>query len=161
MSAVSKIQSVLKTNLLMPELLHVPARGATDDELRREEDLLGRPFCADLVALLRTWNGLNLEVIRIFGCNATNERVARFSQYQNLVGERGEDEIAIGSDHSGFIYLQARDGRILTLDTDGGGIEHTAADLDDLIERVIFGPDAATFAGPDWLAELHTAGIVA
>jgi hypothetical protein len=70
------------------------------------------------------------------------------------------DAIAIGSDAAGFIYLQSEEGRIFSFDTDGGTCGELAKSLDDLIDRVVFGPDAASFGGDRWLTELRSVGIV-
>jgi len=65
MIAVARILSVLDSGLLTPQLMIVPTRGATADEIRKEQVLLGRPLCADHVEILRRWNGIGLEVVRL------------------------------------------------------------------------------------------------
>ena len=160
MSAVEKIEVVLGTGLLTPQLMIIPARGATDDELRQEEALLGRPLCLDHVAILRRWNGIAMEVVRLFGCGENAGEVGRLSALQ-IKGDFGvKGAVVVGSDASGFAYLQAADGRVFSLDTDGGEFKQLAGNLDEFFERLVFGPDAASFAGQDWLAELRDVGIV-
>ena len=58
------------------------------------------------------------------------------------------------------MYVQSPTGMVWMFDTDGGGVERLADNLDDLIERLVFGSDAATFAGEEWLIELRNAGFV-
>jgi len=160
MSAVEKIQIVLDSGLLAPQLIIVPTRGATEDEIREEEMLLGRPLCPDHLAILRQWNGIALEVVRIFGCGKAAGEVGRLSSLQ-LIGDIGVDgAIVVGSDASGFAYVQAADQSIFSLDTDGGEIERLARNLDEFFDQLVFGSDAAHFAGEDWLGELRSAGIV-
>lgn len=93
------------------------------------------------------------------GCGDEAREVGRLSARQ-IDGDFGVGgAIVVGSDPSGFVYLQAADQRVYSLDTDGGDFEQIAENLDDFFERLVFGPDAATFAGDDWLAELRKAGM--
>lgn len=159
MSAVAKIQSVLDSGLLTPELMFVPTTGATADDIRNEQQLLGRPLCSDQVEILHRWNGIGLDVVRLYGCGDEAKAVGRLSAMQ-VFGNCGvEGLIVVGADPSGFVYFQAPDKRVFCFDTDGGDFEQISESLDDFFERLVFGPDAATFAGEDWLAELREAGI--
>ena len=160
MSAVDRIRAVLDARLLLPELTIVPTRGATDDELQAEESLLGRRFCEDHALLLKAWNGIALEVVRFFGCGVLARDVGRLLDLQLKAVDIAAGAIVIGSDASGFVYFQLCDGRVFTMDTDGGEIEESASNLDDFVERLVLGPDAALFAGQDWLDQLRTASIV-
>jgi hypothetical protein len=160
MSAVPTIETIVGTRLLVPELTIIPPRGATDDEIQEEEEKLGRSFCPDHAAVLRRWNGIALEVIRLFGCGEAHREIGRMSELQ-ITRDFGVDgAIAVGSDASGFVYLQSRDGRVFEFDTDGGKLEKLADSLDDFIDRLVFGADAATFGGDDWLQELREVGLV-
>ena len=160
MNAVKKIKVILGTELLLPQLMIVPTRGATEDEIRQEETLLGRPLCPDHIAILRCWNGIAMDVVRLFGCGDNAGEVGRLSELQ-IKGEfKVKGVLVVGSDASGFAYLQAADRRVFSLDPDGGDFKQIAGNLHDFCERLVFGPDAASFAGQDWLAELREAGIV-
>ena len=159
MSAVAKIQSVLDSGLLTPELTVVPKTGATADDIRTEQLLLERPLCSDHAELLRRWNGIVLDVVRLYGCGENASEVGRLSAAQIEAEFCAEGLLVVGSDPAGFAYLQAADQRMYCFDTDGGEFEQIAGSLDDFFERLVFGPDAATFAGDDWLAELRAAGI--
>jgi len=160
MSAVTKIQEVLATGLLIPQLTIIPSRGALDEEIRQEEVLLRRRLCFDHVAILRCWNGIALDVVRLFGCGENASNVGRISssQIKNCVGIEGA--ITIGSDAAGFVYLQTCDGHVWVLDSDGGKVEQLADNLDDFFERLVFGQDAISFGGPEWMKELRDAGVV-
>ncbi len=70
------------------------------------------------------------------------------------------ETIIIGSDPAGFVYCQATNREVFSLDTDGGGIEPVAESLDDFFARVVFGPDAAWSYGADWLLDLIAHGLV-
>lgn len=158
MSAVDRIKQVLASDVLTRQLTIVPAHGAANAEIEEEERLLGRRLFDDHASLLRTWNGISLDVIRFFGCGRSTE-VARLSNMQALARGIG-NAIVVASDPAGFVYLQTPDMAVWCHDTDGGAIELVAANVDDWIERVIFGPGAASFGGDDWLANLRAAGIV-
>lgn len=160
MSATDKIQAVLDAGLLTSQLMIIPTRGATEDEIRQEESLLGRALCPEHVAILRRWNGIALEVVRLFGCGDSAGEVGRLSALQ-IKGDFGVDgPIVVGADASGFTYIQSADRRVFSLDTDGGEFKLLADNLDDFVERLVFGSDAASFAGQEWLSELRDAGIV-
>jgi hypothetical protein len=160
MSAVERIQQVLDAGLLMPQLIVVPTTGATEDEVDAEGRLLGRPLRPDHARILRRWNGLDLEVVRLFGCGENAGEAERLSARQAPSAICVGGTIAIGADPSGFVYLQSNSGLVFSFDSDGCELNQVATDLDDFFERLVFGPDAASFAGEDWLTELREAGIV-
>jgi hypothetical protein len=68
MSAVDKIDRVLRANVLRKGLTYIPQRGATDLEVAAVNEAMQRPLSTRHTALLRRWNGLNLEVV--FGADA-------------------------------------------------------------------------------------------
>jgi hypothetical protein len=159
MSAVDVITKVLKANVLTPELTLVPTRGATLEEIRAEELVLGRGLCRDHSQLLQHWNGIALEVIRLFGCGP-GAQTGRLAELQVQAIAANMDVTILGSDAAGFIYCQSRCGSITSVDSDGGGVRALAAGIDDLFERLVFGKDAGMFGGEHWLAELRSVGIV-
>jgi hypothetical protein len=159
MNAVETIERVIHSDLLSRNLTEFPVRGATEPEIAEEEERLGTRLCADHVTLLRRWNGITLDVIRFYGCGSSCT-VGRMADLQMVPDELAGEATAVGSDPAGFVYLQSNDGRIFSLDTDGGGVKFLAASIDDLVCRLVFGSDAESFAGIDWLNELRHAGIV-
>lgn len=160
MSAIERIQAVLDARVLVPQLMVVPTTGAMESEIDNEQLLLGRSFCADHVEILRRWNGIGLEVVRLFGCGDSAGQSGRISALQFISGYGVEGAIAVGADPSGFIYIQLADQRLFSLDSDGGEVTQVAKDLDDFFERLVFGTDASSFAGEEWLADLRSAGII-
>jgi hypothetical protein len=161
MSAAEKIAAVVKANLLSPGLTIVPDRGASEDEIREEEAKLGTTLRQDHLEILRRWNGIALEVIRLFGCGTAARTIGRLSDFQLKTVPKLVNGVVIGSDASGFVYVQKRDGQLISYDTDGGEVEYLAESIDDFFERLVFGPEAASFAGAEWLQELRDSGIVA
>lgn len=160
MSTVDTIEIVLNTNLLMKDMIVIPSRGATEDEIRNEQLLLGRVICPDHGAILRRWNGIVLDVIRLFGCGDDTGEVRRLSAMQ-LNGEFDAGKgLVVGSDAAGFVYFQRENCEVFSLDTDGGSFKKIADNLDELFEYFVFGPGAASFAGEEWLSELREFGIV-
>ena len=102
MNAVERIRAVIQAGVLCPELTLIPRQGATDYEIRHEESLVGRPLCADHREILRHWNGIGLEVIRLFGCGESTDEIGRLSAFQidSCLGE--DDRIVVGSDAAGL-----------------------------------------------------------
>ena len=160
MSASNTIERVLQTDLLLGDLMIIPERGATDTEILEEQTQVGRAFSAVHRQLLSRWNGIGLEVVRFFGCGSNVGEVGRLADFQIDFEFGVEGAIVIGSDASGFAYLEGGDGRIYSFDTDGGTVKELAVDLNDFVDRVLFGPDAADFAGEAWLEEVRENGLV-
>jgi hypothetical protein len=143
----------------MPGLLYVPAEGATAEMIAEEERAMGRRLSPQHVAVLRRWNGLDLEVLRLYGCGDLPPRIRRLAENQRLDGWEVEGTV-IGSDPAGFMYVEDDAGNILSLDHDGGDIKILAADIDDFFGRLVFGEDAHLFAGDDWKEELRSHGLL-
>jgi hypothetical protein len=163
MTAVGKIQrlltpSVRAARLISPELSTIPAAGASAEGLRRLESKLKRPLSAQHRDLLLTWNGLDLDVIRIFGVPPVVQGINDLLEWQELVPE-GEGNIAFGGDPSGFLYFENRNGTILSWDHDGGGIEVRAPCINEFIDEVVFGARGESFMGEEWLNRLRTFGL--
>jgi hypothetical protein len=155
-TAVEVIERALASGLLMPELIFVPDRGASSDEFAQEEQRLGRPLSASHRALLARWNGLDLEVLRFYGCGACGE-VDNLSARQEPRPE-GDGVVVVGSSPAGFVYAEDANG-ILSLDSKTMAVKRVAADLDDFVGRLVFGADASAFAGEEWAAEVRNAGL--
>ena len=160
MSAITTIERALNTELFLADLTIIPDCGATLAEIADEEFLLGRRISSQHRQLLERWNGIGLEVIRFFGCGNTTGEVGRLSDFQVDFDFAIEGAIIIASDAAGFAYLEAKDGPVYSFDTDGGDVKELANNIDDFVDRVIFGLDAAQFAGEDWFAEIRKNRLV-
>ncbi len=68
--------------------------------------------------------------------------------------------VLFGDDPSGFIYGENKYGEILSFDTQSGNVKLIAADMEEFFTELLFGPDAARFAGQEWLEELRAAGLL-
>lgn len=182
MTASAIIKKVLASGVLEDELCEVPTRGATAEEIAAEEQLVGRKFCPDHVALLKSWNGIGLEVIRFFGCGKDAAERGRLGDF-TLEQDDPDQMIIIGSDPAGVVYLQAKDGGIWMFDAEGavgenedseasdledledddsdleGETELVAHSLDEFLENLVFGPEADQFIDEDWKADLQAAGV--
>jgi hypothetical protein len=160
MSAAQTIRRVIAANILAPELSIIPDYGASAAGIANEEGRLRRSLSLQHRDLLSNWNGLALEVIRFFGCGSSAKEIGRLGDLQLNLEWSETDYLVIGSDASGFVYIEASTGEIYSLDTEGMCLKLLARDLDDFVGRVVFGSDAAQFAGDDWLQELRNAGLI-
>jgi len=156
--AFEVIARVAAAGVLNPSLSTIASRGATASELEATESEIGRPLPKAYRTLLGRWNGLDLDVVRIFGCGAVEAGLTSLTEEQ-VDWPEVKGWIAIGSDPSGFIYFADKEGAILSYDTDGGDIEKCASDLDDFLGRLVFGSDAAQFCGEEWARELRKVGL--
>jgi hypothetical protein len=159
MGAVQVITRALESGVLSPNLLYVPAGGASPEMIREEEGALRRPLSRQHKEVLTRWNGINLDVLTLYGCGVTPRQIGRLSAYQRLDPWLVEG-IAFGSDPAGFIYVEEDAGNILCLDHDGGEIERVAANLNDFFGRYVFGEDAHLFGGDEWKEQLRAAGLL-
>lgn len=140
---VQFIERVLASPLLTPDLVYLPDLGAEESELVRVFNI---PENLPLISLLRRWNGLDLEVIRIHGIGNTSNGLP--SVTTTRCG------LVIASDPSGFHYIQLPDRTISSFDHDGGSPTHVANNVDDLLRNYVFGCRAASFSGDEWAAEI-------
>jgi hypothetical protein len=162
--AVDVIERVLKTSVLSPGLSVIPEQGASQANCDEEERLLPRPLSPAVRRVLSRWNGLDLDVVRLYGCGSVARGIKRLSAHQLVEADelRDLDEpMVIGSDSSGFVYIEDAQGRVWSLDTDGGELTRLADSLDDFLGRVVFGEGAEAFAGSQWAQTLRRAGLLA
>ena len=162
MRAKDIIERALNSSYLMEELeglIVVPKAGATDEVIKEEENLIKRKLSKQHKDILKKWNGINLEVVRLYGCGSVDEELDRLSDKQ-MQGLTNKGQIVIGSDPSGFIYLESFGGAVSVYDPEGDEIREIARDLDDFFCRLVFGKDAREFAGEDWETDLIKAGIL-
>ena len=147
MSIVQFILRVIDSGVLLEEMLYLDESGASPELIVAKENQLSIKLDESYKRLLEQWNGVNLDVVRI-------------NSIQNIfLDEEFTGKIVIGSDPSGFIYLQSSDAGIESLDSDGGELRKIATNFDDFICNYIFGERAMEFAGNEWVRELHEAGM--
>ena len=159
MRTIKKLQAVIKSGLLIDDLIVIPSRGATAKDIVEEEGLLQRTLSKQHRSLLKNWNGLALEVIRLFGCGPQAGEVGRLSDFQVPQESAQTEMVTIGSDASGFAYLEYSDGRIYSLDTSNGNVRLLSDCFDSFICDFVFGSDGEHFAGPEWMEELREFGL--
>ena len=158
--AVATIERVLAAGVLEPGLVTVASRGATQDELAAEAATLDRRLSADHRAILERWNGLDLDVVRLYGCGQVENGLRRLAAEQRSWPElRGM--LVFGSDPAGFIYAESESGEVWTVDTKGGGDRPCAPNIGAFITDYVFGSRAASFGGAEWSASLARAGLLA
>ena len=159
MSAVEVIERALASGVLDPDMTKLPAGGATPDLLREEERAVGRSFSARHKEILSRWNGINLDMLRVYGCGETPAGIKRLAanQWPDLGDLEG---VAFADDPAGFVYFEEEGGGVLSFGSDGGDVERVADDLDDFFARYVFGEDAHLFAGDEWKEELRTHGLL-
>lgn len=84
------------------------------------EGTLPRKLSESHRRLLLTWNGLNLEVVRLLGAPPVREGVDPIPKWQRVIPPRHSLWIAIGTDPAGFLYAEDEDGSVWSIDHDGG-----------------------------------------
>jgi hypothetical protein len=163
MSAIATIERVLAGLDRAPlnvGMVTIPETGASEQEIKAEEVFLSRPLSAPHAALLKKWNGLNLDMIRIYGVGAVRSRIRRLKDNQLDSVARMPGFIAFGSDPSGFVYAEGKNLEVYCFDTDGGDRpEPIASNIEDFFGRYVFGPDSDKFIDTDWKEGLRQAGI--
>jgi len=159
MTAVETVVRVLESKVLRSSLIYIPDRGATDLEIAALSKHLPRPLSDAHRALLQRWNGINLDVIRVYAASAQTElRSLRDTQAGPFADVKGA--LVFGDDPSGFVYAEALTGQVICFDSSSGDIKIIAAGLDALFAKLVFGEDAATFGGDEWVEELKRAGLI-
>ena len=140
------------------DLTTIPKSGASKGDIAALKDVLPRAISKQHEQLLLKWNGADLDVIRIYGCQNVEANLSFIAekQFENPIN----GGIAFGDDPTGFIYLEADDGKVYSLDTVSGNTQELASDLEDFFSRLLFGEDASLFGGDDWKAELQDAGVL-
>lgn len=159
MMAVETIERVLDSDILKLSLTYVPGRGATAQELTELSRVLSRQLSTRHLTLLKRWNGINLDIVRLYGATPTSGELRALSETQTGPLAEVPGSIVIGDDPSGFVYAEALTGEIISFDSSFGDVKTIASDLDDFFSRLVFGIDAAQFAGDEWLRDLRKADL--
>lgn len=160
MTAVQTIERVLKSKILKESLTYVPGRGVTSQELMELSNKLPRTLSEAQLSLLKRWNGLNLDVVRVYGASPTDGELRGLSEVQSGPLSEISGNVIFADDPSGFVYAETSTGEIISFDSSFGEVKTIAASLDDFFDRLVFGKDADQFAGKDWLSDLRDAGLV-
>ena len=150
MIAVDVIEQMLSIGVLNSALTSVPNMGASEIELVRVVKTIGRPLSEPHARILKRWNGINLDIIRIYGATSTDEETRSLADAQITGMALLPGTIAFGDDPSGFIYGEDVAGSIVSFDSSCGELEIIASDMDDFFCRLVFGKDAEMFAGKEW-----------
>lgn len=164
MSAISVITNVLSSMAhgpLNPDLVHVAGRGASSAEIQNAELMLSRGLSEAHAKILGRWNGLNLDMIRLYGVGDVEPGIRSLVSAQSVSVERPAAWLIIGSDPAGMVYAEDADGAIYCSETDGSAApERVAVGIDDFFERYVFGLDSDKFAGEEWKAKLVASGLL-
>lgn len=142
---------ILSSDLLIRELTFIPERGASAAEINEEESEVGHAFSEAYRQFLSRWNGIDLDVLRLYGVGVVDGRIHRLAKEQS---PEMPHLVVIGSDPAGFVYAEDSNGSIYSLDHDGGEVKCVAQSFESFILDYVFGKDSADFGGDDWLAEV-------
>jgi hypothetical protein len=160
MSAISIIERVVQSGVLIEELVVIPKLGATDEMILNEEKKLPRRFSEIHKDILKRWNGMNIDVVRLHGCEPVESGIFSISDRQLDVLANVQGGVVFADDAAGFSYAEAEDGRIFSIDNDGGSTKEVSVNMDRFFTYWIFGLGAKEFAGEDWQKELVDAGVL-
>lgn len=137
------IDRVLAAGVLTESLVVLPPPAAAAD-IAEAEKRAGIAIPEALRALLQRWNGPDLDVIRFVPCSELR---------------REPEGVLFATDPAGFMYFLQGSGHIAQLDTDGGGLEEVACDVNDFLGGFVFGSRSREFAGAQWEQEMRRVGL--
>ncbi|MFS2205189.1 MULTISPECIES: SMI1/KNR4 family protein [unclassified Variovorax] len=157
MTSVEVIENVLASGVLTKALVHLPTVGADNDALKELSARLNRSLSMMHEQILKKWDGINLDVIRIYGVTSNVLGVKKIITSQSF--SPAPDAIVFADDPTGFLYAEAQNGEVLSIDSSSGEVEEKARNIDDFFTRLVFGKDAAEFMGDQWLEDLRASGI--
>ncbi len=160
MSSVTIIEKAIKSGVLIDGLTVIPDVGASDAEIAEEEVKLPRPLSDQHKAILKRWNGMNMDVMRLYGCVDVHEELRRLCDGQMDMFSEVEGAIVFGDDPSGFVYAESLNGSVHSVQVSTSESKILAASIDDFFERLVFGRDAKEFGGGDWEEELVDCGLL-
>lgn len=160
MSSVMIIEKAIKSGVLIDGLTIIPDRGASDTEIVEEEKKLPRPLSSQHKAILKRWNGMNMDIMRLYGCADVHEELRRLCDSQIDMFSEVEGAIVFADDPSGFIYAESLTGSVHSIQAANGEMKVLAASIDDFFERLVFGKDAKEFGGVEWEEELADCGLL-
>lgn len=163
-TVIEKVLDKLNAGPLLQSMVYVPGRGATHDELSAEDRLLPRKMSARHRDLLMRWNGINLDMVKIYGVGQTDARIKRLSRCQLDISQDFPGWVVFASNPAGFVYAEGPDGVVHTYDTQAfsspsGAEKMVASDIDDFFSRFVFGSDSDEFCAGDWKRRLLEAGV--
>lgn len=159
MTNVEFIETVLSSGLLIKELTYIPLQGASLDELINLDTNLIRPLSQPHKDILQKWNGLNLDVIRIFGATPTSGELKGLTEVQDTVLARGGN-IVFADDPAGFMYVEDIEGGIWSIDIQSDNKSLVSQNMDDFFKSYLFGSKASAFGGESWIDELRAAKLI-
>ncbi len=162
---VNKIDMALEKKVISKNLSTVPEKGATEDQIMKEEAYLSRPFTSQHRTFLKKYNGLNADMINFYGCgNDLKKGISKITEWQfDKYDEENQDllqYLIVADTPSGQMILEDKNGEIYIFAYDGLPIEKTASSLEDFICNYVFGKRAAEFAGDEWFDEVKAAGLL-
>ncbi len=166
MNFIERIESIINSGLLNDGFPRIPRKGATDKMIEEEEKKLNRPLSNHHKQLLKKWNGINLDFIRIYGVHKTeNEFIKELAiEYEEwieeIINEIEGNPIFFADDVGGFMYFELEDGRIVQLDPEFTGLYPIASDMRDFFLNYLFGERANEYLGDEWLEKLKIKNII-
>lgn len=161
MTNIELIEKVISSGLLLQPLTYIPTQGANPSELLMLDDSLPKPMSNAHKTILQKWNGLNLDVIRLYGASPTPGELNGLAESQEgVLISFNDGYIVFGEDPAGFIYLEDGEGRIWSLDSEIQVSSLIARDMDDFFQNYLFGLKGFEFGGENWMQELRSAGLI-
>lgn len=166
MDFIERIEKVIKSGILSKNLSDFASYGATDEMIVNEEKKLHRKLSNLHKHFLKRWNGSNLDYIRVYGVNQTeNEFIKELAEenqewYDEITSEIDGNPIMFADDAGGSMYFEFEDGTIGMLDSDGWELTIVASDMRDFFLNYLYGERANEFMGGDWVQELKDAKVI-
>ncbi|WP_428001387.1 hypothetical protein [Acidovorax sp.] len=158
MTAVRTIDKIIQSGILNRDLSEIPKNGADFTQLAELDNGLPRAISKMHKQILVAWDGLNLEIIRIYGAGLSVASVKRLIESQRYAVT--EDMIVFADDPAGFIFMEGGDGSVYSLDSKTSNFERIAFNLEEFFADKVFGKDAEEFMGDYWFGRLKDFNLV-
>ncbi len=162
---LERIEKVIESGLLSKGLSDISSYGATEDMIKEEEKKLNRLLSNYHKEFLKRWNGANLDFIRIYGVNKTeNEFIKELAKEyeewtEEIISDIEGNPIFFADDAAGFMYFELEDGRIVYLDPEFTGLYPVASDMRDFFLNYLFGERSDECSGEEWKEQLKEKGV--
>jgi hypothetical protein len=151
------VEKIINSKVLCYNLTFIPKKRPSEQSINRIKESVEISINPIHEIFIRRWNGIDLEVIKIYSFDKKEENIPNLMDRQFDLNKEGL--LVFGSSPSGFLYSYDNQGIVFSIDTDGWNIEKVADSFEDFICNYVFGKRSREFGGDEWYEDLKKAGI--